>query len=355
MFYPELLKISKGKENFLAQELIDEIDNWLASLPDEVSQKITVSRFANVFNIDYSLARVILERLCELEVLKHMFAILCPNCNHVLKITDEMNLIEEMMNINFCYSCGNEEIYIESKDVEVRYKLIKKPKDPEKMKEICEDILGKEYTSEQDSIENLIKSSEYNVNKILYTPSEEDYKKLEQLFHGTSCKFKSTTEKGNSLEELVRAILNLVKCFNAIPARTPTNQIDAFVINKSPIQYILPGKIGDVFYCECKNEKNKPDNNYFHKLSSILTSSRSNVNEYRLGVVFSKEKCTRTCDIIAKKKYYIEKLFLVNFDLEELHEIVFHQSNFLDFLNYKISIIENDLIPSKELKEAYLY
>lgn len=354
MFYPELLKVSSDEENLISLELAEKMDTWLGTLPDDISSKITVSRFSKQFNLDYTLSRAILEKLCNLGVLKHSFAILCPNCNQVLKITDEKNLINDISNTTFCYACNDEEIVITSKNIEVRYNLVKKPNDPEKMNNLYEKILGEKYVSEQDSIDSLINNSDYNVNKLFYDPTKEEYKELEELFRGINKNFDNTTEKGDSLEDLALKILNLVKVFSATEAKTKTNQIDCFVVNKSPISNALFKKIGSVVYCECKNENKKVDNNYFHKLSNIIILSRSNEDEYRVGIIFSKQTNTSTCNEISKQAYYKQRLFLVNFDLEEIKEMVYERVNFLDYLNYKISIIENNLIPSLELKHAFL-
>ncbi|MBE6067780.1 MAG: hypothetical protein E7211_08820 [Clostridium lundense] len=354
MFYPELLEISKSGTKILSDELIEEIDIWLATLPSSLVDKITVSRFSTRFGIDYQLARSILERLCELKLLERLYAILCPECGHVLKVTDERNLLESMASLSFCYSC-NEDINVDSKDIEIRYKLVKKSNDPDKIKKLSENILGKKSVNPQDRIDALIKEGNYNVNNLFYNPTEEEYKLLENLFCGVSKKHKTTTEKGNSLEELVLALLNTIKTVRATGARTSTNQIDCYVINKAKIPCTIFEKIGDIIYCECKNEKEKPDNNYFHKLNDIIILSRANVNEYRLGIVFSKLECTSTCERIAQKSYDKQNIYLINFSLSEIEEIIYKRINFLDYLRLKMDVLEHDLIISEGIKTAYLY
>ena len=356
MFYQELLEISKNGTKVLSDELIEEIDTWLATLPSSLADRITVSRFSSKFGLDYQLSRYILERLCELKLFERVYAILCPECGHVLKITDERNLLKDMNVTTYCYGC-DEDINITANDVEIRYKLLKMPNDPEKMKKLGEDSFGQKSFNSKDTIEHLIKEGNYNVNNLFYHPTEEEYELLENLFRGVSEKtYDTTTEQGNSLEELVLTLLNLIENVTATGAKTSTNQIDCYVINKgNKIPCTIFERIGDIIYCECKNEKQKPDNTYYHKLSNIIILSRANQDQYRLGIVFSKLECTKPCDRIAQKAYDKQKIYLINFSLSELEEIIFKRINILDYLRFKMDMIEHELLVTDELKGAYLY
>lgn len=354
MFYPELSKISKDGTSILSEELIESIDVWLATLPSAIKDKITVSRFSAKFGLDYSLSRSILEKLYELKIFERVYAILCPECEHVLRVSNEQTLLEDMNEISFCYAC-DENVSIEAKNIEVRYKLIKEPNDPEKMNKLRSCVSNRKSFDPEDAINALIKENKLNTNNLFYNPTEEQYILLENLFYGVTKKSGTNMEKGNSLEELALAIMNTIKTLEATSARTQTNQIDCYVIKKFNMPGTIFEKIGDVIYCECKNEKSKPDNNYYHKLNDIIVLSRADPKDYRLGILFSRLKCTKTCETIAQKSYDRQNVYLVNFYLEELKEIIFKKVNFLDFLRMKMDILEHALIQDKNLKTAYLY
>jgi hypothetical protein len=201
----------------------------------------------------------------------------------------------------------------------------------------------------------LLKEGKINTNNLFYHPTEAQYNSLESLFRGVTKKYDTMTEQGNSLEELALALLNLIETVTAVEAKTSTNQIDCYVVNKAKIPCTIFEKIGDIVYCECKNEKEKPDNTYFHKLNDIIILSRVNPSEYRLGIVFSRLECTRPCEIIAQKTFDKQNIYLVNFSLSELEEIIFKRINLLDYLRLKMDKLQHDLVMTEELKTAYLY
>lgn len=347
MFYQELLKISSNGAKILADELIDEVDTWLATLPSSLIDKITASRLSTKFGLDYKLSRNILERLCELNVLERVYAIICPKCGHILKVVEEKYLYETIVNTSYCYGC-NEEILIDSKDIELRYKLIKKPDDPEKLKRISGNMLGENIIAPQDRINNLLSEDNYNPNMVFYNPTESEYEKLEQLYRGMGEKFQNTTDQGNSLEDFVKYLLSLVRPFTAAGCRTKTNQIDCAVRNMTPIPCTVFNEIGSLFYCECKHEKVGPGNTYFHKLNSILTLSRFDNRERRFGIVFSLEKPASTSITIARETYLGSNIILISFYKDELKKIVYERKNLLDEIEEKIYKVQRGIITDLE-------
>jgi len=274
-------------------------------------------------------------------------------CSHVLKTTDENHLVEEMYKIEFCYNCEEEDLVIESSNVEVRYKIIKRPDDPEKIQSLCEDILGHKTCSSQDIIDNIINDTNYSINNLFYKPTVEQYKKLDELYCGLSCSHNNKTNQGKSLEELVKYLLNLVKPFEANGVWTEINQIDCIVRNKFRAVNTVLNELGNVFYCECKHEKKTPGNSYFLKLNSILQLSQNGTRQRRFGIVFSIKKPANTAEKISKKTFVHNNILMISFNLDELKRIIYEKVNFLDEIERKTNEIIHSI--TSDLRELELY
>jgi len=82
--------------------------------------------------------------------------------------------------------------------------------------------------------------------------------------------------------------------------------------------------------------------------------ARHNPNEYKLGIVFSKLECTGPCHIIAQKSFDKQNIYLVNFSMKELEEIIYKRLNFLDYLAMKMDELEHGLVLTDKVKDAYL-
>lgn len=352
MFYPELSKISSNEHlKFITDELIKKLDNWLACLTFEEQDKITVSQFSTTFEIDYNISRVILEKCCELNVLQRTFGIRCPNCGHIIKVTDEQNLYKDIESINSCYCCDSEEIEIEPECILILYKLIRRPQsNPDDIQNLfkCSSI-----PSEEDTILQLINNSKFNMNNLFYNPTEEEYNQLELLYRGLDKEFECTTDQGNSFEELVKYLLNRVRPFTSENCRTSINQIDCFVRNTINLECSVFKEIGNIFYCECKHEKKVPGNTYFHKLNSILELSKYGKDERRFGIVFSYKEPASTSRLIAHETYLHSNIILISISVKELHDIIFENENFLDLIERKIVEVQHDTVT--DLKKAGLY
>ncbi|BDR72241.1 hypothetical protein K144316041_09490 [Clostridium tetani] len=373
MFYPELLRVFNGYE-FIDDTLIDEIDTWLGLLTDNQKDKITVSRFSNRFGIDYNLSRSILKKMCSYNILKELYAIKCPECNHILKITDRYNLYEAMQEVNFCYSCNND-VIISDEDIQIRYKLVLKPNKSDKMKRFIEQISDeKETFNELDTIKEMLKKE--SSNEFYYCPSSQEYEELKVMFEeaknvkvvdskGNRC----TGKKGEKLEIFVEKLMNLIKPISATrKAKTSTNQLDTFCKNHSiqiknnlgniKIENNTLRKMGASFICECKNEDKPPKNDYFGKLSNILTMERGHivsgkVPEHKFGIIFSRMQAPSTYLNMSKKLYISNNITIINFCFNELNEIVYKKKNILDYIDYKIDLIHKDLKEGEELKGVY--
>ena len=336
MFYPELLEICKGNTKLLSEELIEQIDNWLYMLPNNLCDKITITRFSQKFNIDYKLSMAILEKLSDLNVLKRIFAIHCPECGHVIRITDEEGLVEAMYSINYCYACDENDINISKSNIELRYKLIKNNYDPKKTIKLCDDILGREMKDPQSTIQDIIDECGYNVNNLFYKPSVEQRKELKKLCCGVTQPCKTTKEKGDKFEDFVYYLLGLVKNFTVSEkARTEINQIDCMARNVFPLAGTIMSEIGRILYCECKNEKSKPDNTYFHKIHSTMQLSQTKERDRRFGIVFSLKPPTSKAEDLARKCYIKNNIIILSFCYAELKDIVENNENFIDKLDQK--------------------
>lgn len=364
MFYQELQQFYHELSNILTEDLINSLDEWLALLPENQQDKITVGRVANKFNIDFSIARAVLEKLSELKVLKRIFEIHCPQCGFVLKLTDEQNLYNDIIEIQShvtCYECDEELEEITPDDIEVRYKLIKKPtNDPNKIKDTVKKIFNVDDSKyDTNNLNDILKKANYDSNKLFYDPTEEEYRKLDELLRGVF-NANSKKEKGDSLEEFVETLLNLIHPITATKfARTTTNQLDTFAVNHLTVSSMLKEnpsllKMGHTFICECKNESKTPKNEYFGKLATELINSRINPNEHRFGIIFSKEAPPKTYLMMAKKSYYTNKISIVTFYKDELEEIVYQKINLLAYIDYKLSLIHEDLLESDEIKRMFL-
>lgn len=317
MFYPELKQIYDDSDGKITLELIDELDNWLAFLPENYQDKITSARLSNKFHLSYSIANGLLQKMCDIGIIERIFAIICPECEAVLKVTDEKNLYDDIVALkshNNCYSCDYEFEDFKMENISVRYKLIKLPSnDPKDTKSKIDDIFKLDKAKFDDNFSDLLEKANYDSNKLFYNPTEQQYRELEKLFCGvmnanSSIDKRDNKEKGDTLEDFVEYLLNLIKPVNATKfARTTTNQLDSYAVNNLSICSINPvlEKMGHTFICECKNERRTPKNEYFGKLSNELIMSRGIIEKnHKFGIIFSIEPPPSTYLKMARKCFF---------------------------------------------------
>ncbi|MDR7856348.1 hypothetical protein [Tissierella sp.] len=350
MFYPELSKIVN---DLFSTELIEELDVWFASLPRNHKDKITASKISIKFDIDFNISIILLEECCGVGILKKNYAITCPICEHVLKISSDDKLYEDISNIAFCYNCDESKLGFTSDNILILYSLIKNPtNNPDKVK-----LLTKKYIEESkkhkgintSTLTDYLSKSDCNPNSIFYNPNEKETEELATLLSNLTGTFDNTTDKGNALEDLAEFLLNIVKPFKVSRIiRTPTNQLDVVIRNQLP----LPGSIflimGTHCIAECKNEKEKPDNTYYHKLISILRLASSN-----FGIVFSFLPAAATCKTIARETYLQDKTIVINIHYEDFKLIIEKNMNFLDIIESKALDIKMN--STKNLYETTLF
>lgn len=348
MFYPELSSIENYK---MFSAVIDELDTWLATLPSSEQDKITTSRFSIKFNIDYELAEMLLEKCCELGILVKQFALTCPECEHVLKISSEDKLYEDLVSITDCYACDASDIVIDPNSIYVLYKLIRKPTNsPDKLKTLFDEKLNnKERTKSESSYAKQLEKNFANPNKVFYSLDDMKQKKLVELLLELKQKHKNTKAHGDVLEDLAVELLNTVKCFNATKGiRTPTNQIDCTVRNCTALSSSVFDEIGSFFIAECKNEKDKAGNTYYHKLSDILRPMGG-----KLGILFSVEDVTSTCSIIARENFLDSKIVIININYKDLERIIKDRYNLLDLIQAKILTVK--INSTKPLQDTQMF
>ncbi|MDU1232615.1 hypothetical protein ACQPUL_05590 [Clostridium butyricum] len=364
MFYQELYQYYNEQSNELIKELIISVDKFIALLPQNQQDKITVGKVASKLKIDYNISRGILEKLTELNILVRVFGIQCPSCGFILKYSDEEHLYQDIIEVkshNICYSCEVDIEDIAAENIEVRYKVVKKPdNDPNNIKQ---DILNmfdlKDKSLKRDNLNDIVKKANYDSNNLFYDPTEEQYEKLNMLFCGV---FRADTskKKGDSLEYFAEYLLNLIKPVTATKfARTPTNQLDTYAVNKATINGLTKmnpvlQKIGHTFICECKNENKKPENGYFGKLATELMNSRTHPSIERFGIIFSKKSPPKTYLVMAKKTFDRNKASIITFYEDELREIVEDRVNLLAYIDYKLALIHEDLLESEAVKSLYI-
>ena len=179
MFFHELLEIKKLN---ICNELIDELDKWLAFMPKSEREFITATTLSNKFSIDYSLAEIILIKLEEYDVLQENFLIVCPECGREIFLIDKENVLSELEQINYCIKCS-EEIELTMEDIYRCYRLIKYPTVSEnEIKEYAKNLFQIkdskiDLLDERDSLEELIKSDKVDVNDFFTSPLKRKRKK----------------------------------------------------------------------------------------------------------------------------------------------------------------------------------
>lgn len=346
MFYPELLTITSSK---IPINIINELDTWFAFLTRTEKNLITASKLSIKLGIDYTIASALLNKCCEIGLLEKYYAIKCPlsGCETTIASIKENELYEKLEEINYCYACDN---YIQPTldDIFIIYKLIKNPTNsPDKIKK----KLNKQLNSKpsERSLKDDIQANVFSVNDILYAPSDTEIAELRKLYKEIDIQYSTTKETGDALELFSLFLLKLVKCFKvAKDIRSKTNQFDVLIRNTMLIKSTILEEFGSHLIVECKNEKKKPDNTYYHKLIGVLQKSDS-----RFGIVFSKLPPTSTCNIIARETFLKDKIIVINIDYDDMNNVSFGGMNFLDMIDAKVLNVK--INPTKDIAKSSLF
>lgn len=339
MLYKQFSTITNG----LDIDFVEEFDFWLATLPRNKEDNITVSSVASRFGVPFSLAKYILEFSCDEKIMDKHYLIKCSDedCEMALESIEISQLPKFLSEpVVFCNNCF-EDRTITPDNIFIVYRRITKPDIPEE--ELNLEILKR--LSIKGSPENFNAADSLSKNKKMlyesyYSPDESAYKKLESMFFDLDRKdFGSTTEKGASFEALALYLFRLidgVKGTNKI--KTFTNQFDCTI--SYPYTHCFPTILNFLtpyFIVECKNEeKGAPSNTYFHKLSSIMTT-----NEAQVGMIFSRNPASDEDIAISHQQYLLSKntsnpKFLIDISDQDLNMVIKQRINLLEYLDFKL-------------------
>ena len=132
--------------------------------------------------------------------------------------------------------------------------------------------------------------------------------------------------------------MRIVKIFEAANVRTKTNELDCLVKNK--LHFASPyfiNELGSLIIVECKNEKSKPNNTYFHKVQGNLKLYKSNC-----GIIIAINDPTKAATQVANSNYLLDNTIIVSINYQELKKIVYDNLNFLDLLENKVVMLKTN-------------
>lgn len=326
----------------LTEEQLSIVESYITSLTGNL--KITVSKFVRETGFDIALAKQILNKLVDMDIFSLNFTIRCPECGLLLESTENISEIPSEVS---CYNCELESD-VSTRDVEVIYVIKNIPF------AIGHQNKNTAWSTKtgvltEDSLATLLQDNNYNINSMIYAPTQDEYMQLEQHYKAVFDDNKSTTQKGKSLENLVQQLFGLCKHFEVTSdLRLHPNQIDCYVRNKLCTPGV-PGLNGINNFCiECKNEEKTPGSGYINKLHSILTLS--NIS---FGIIVSKAEAPRTFNNLANQIYLKENIVVISVSGLELKEIIMDKRNLLDYIEMKITAVK--LNATKDLREIGLY
>lgn len=336
MLSSQLLELSK----ILTESQLCSVKQYIDAFT--TNTKISLTRFSIDTELEISLSKKILKLLSDWEIVKANFAIRCPNCGMILEYVD--NFVDIDINMD-CYSCNNE-IEITTEDVEVIYTVKNIPfvRGQRNKKE----FVSTSVVHAEDTLETFLYENNYNINKICYNPTDEEFSILTKKYN-SAFDAKTTTEKGCTLENLVITLFNVCKHFEATGALKPRpNQIDCYIRNKL-CNPGVPG-LGCVgsFSIECKNENEKPSITYANKMHSILMNTGM-----KFGIIVSKLEVPKTYTQIVNKIYLNDKIIIISMDKVDLENVILNKKNLLDLIEMKVNEVKLDA--TKPLAEIGLY
>ena len=353
MFYQESYKNMWYKNN---PDLIEHIDYILGTLVGDILNRITVTYIADNVDIHYELAKQILMYYAETNVLNIRYAVTCPKCDNILFMCEEEELFDKMDAKPICINCEDNDYEITQENIFIIFERIKKSTTSQtevndtlrKHGDIGEVIdVNVPFFNQADSLD------EDEIYNMFYKLNESAIEDLDIMYKNVLLdNYNTTKDKGDRLEDLVKRMFEYGTHFKASRKyRTPTNQLDVTVL--TPFRMVIPTVfdfLSPFFICECKNEKEKPDNTYYHKLASILT----NTGEIgaKVGIMISRLPCTSTCNLIAHDKYLKDNIVLINLVQEDLKQVIDKKINLLKLIAIKINAIT--LNSNQQLKDNEL-
>ena len=342
MFYKQFSTII----DLLNPEFVENFDYWLATLPRNNQKNITASVVSSRLGVKYSLAESILKFAEKQNILERYYLVKCPDCDYNLDTITKDEIADVLVNPVFCDEC-EEDKKITLDDIYTAYKVIQQADVSEE--EIARAI-EKRLNQGEGSGENFIEADSLSndittLYEAFYNPDESAYNKFAELRDKLDLDYgKDTTAKGRALEVLILEIFNQIKYVTGTnDVKTKTNQFDCTFLCGINTPYLsVFNYLAPCFIIECKNEKEKPDNNYTNKLESIMDTSNA-----QFGIVFGRKDATSTCFTISREHYLIkkettkQKIVVTCYD-KDLEYIIDKKVNLLRYLEYKIFQITNN-------------
>lgn len=335
-------------QGLLNDDQIQSLETYFSNLIGGAAKNITVSKLSKALNISPQVASGVLTKCKEVGIVNVFYTIRCPECGMLIKKVDS---IADIPSEPFeCYGC-NEEIEAEPSDIELVYALEDDSVFTEGQQEELD--LSARAVVPEDSMESIFLAG--NINEYLFHPTDEQYKKLSDMYQSVKNGSGTTTNIGNKLEDLTEYLFNLCPVFKAAGVRTATNQIDCCVRNKMYLKYGILDIIGGRFFIECKNESESPKGGYMSKLHSIISNTNSGGKGrcIKFGIIISKKKGPKTFKALAVKYYLLNGVVIIAICGTELKELFDKKGNLLDLIERKANEIMLD--STTDLKEAGLY
>lgn len=356
MYYPELLELI---DKIGTKDAIVKLDTYLAFLPNRSEKIITTSNVADKLELDFTIVEVLLKSIYQLGLFKQVFICKCPECNREIFTSNKKYLMDKIKEYSYCNKCLKD-IEISIDDIYSGYKLIKQPEvDEQVIKQQTEALLKTPLKVNSDegleSLKELFEKHKEKPHDFFYNPSEVEIKRLKEIFENLDIDYgDSTTAQGKALEGLICDLFNICTGMRATTIiRTPTNQIDCTIRNDYCIPLTVYKELGSIVKIECKNEpKDKPGNTYYRKLHSVIKGSK-NDKEQAVGIIVSRLKPAKTCEILAREFFLQDEIIIVNICDEDLKRIIFDTSNLLDVLQEKIQTIKTSISTNPEEHKLY--
>ena len=297
--------------------------------------KLTASKLMHNTGLDIKTVQSVLDMLLDSEILTCTFAVQCPECGLLVK---SFNKIYEIERYYTCYHC-DANFEIEDEDVDLVYSFNQYPFDKGQQRITqAEELFAYESVAPSiDSLARYLSQNNKNFNKLFFSPSDEDYQKLEKMYDSIFHEHITTKEKGDTLEELTRTLFSLCHHFTTSSIRMQPNQIDCYVRNVLFIPGFSKSDCVDSFIIECKNEKTTPKSGYINKLHSILRLSRNN-----FGIIVSQCKAPRTFLTLANSIFLSDSIIVISCDKDDLDRIINQKSNLLECIERKITEVKTN-------------
>lgn len=350
MFFSQLWTLKdKYTEDFLTKA-----DCYLAGLSSGASDRISVARFAGATECSFQEAERFLKDSTDIGMMERSFVLRCPECDHLVRRTRRLNDLRDQQFI--CPRC-DAEICDETfgrtellKHIELQYS-IRADQIPfsngQRQAEI--DALPQNDAVLSNDIRSAWKRGGLSYTDLYQLDEQRKACLLDQIEQIRKGTYQNTTQKGNSLEELVVSLFNTSMAFHGTTkARTDLNQIDGLIDVRSYLESNLFDTLGSYFFIECKNEKEKPKNDYLGKFDSILKRTGS-----KFGIFVSKVCAPKTFLETTREIFLDHRITIICISLDEIGDLIQNDRNLFELLKRKIIEVQSGA--TKTLKECGLF